>query len=216
MMRNLIFMTVLSLNVLVAAAQKTVKDVLAEIPESIVPYINAGQREEISKFTGGNDTIKVKNELNGFTTVSVEGDGFARIELNGSASVQMKLLTLNDTAQVICVVKTMETPVPESIVDFYSVDWVPVDFEFGLPESDGADALLAEFTQRPDTMTEARFEYLRRCIEPVMVKVSVEPGKDVLTYSLSVPFASKDEARDINAIIKQKYYKWTGDSFKIY
>lgn len=104
------------------------------MPETIIPYIGEEQREEICKFTNETDTIKIKNELNGFTEVNLSGTDFARIKLNESATLQIKLLPVNDTAQVICMVKTMTAPISESDVKFYSTGWSLIDNNFGLPQ----------------------------------------------------------------------------------
>lgn len=217
LMKILLFIAILLGNVLAASAQKALKDVLREMPEHVIPYINDEQRDEISKFTGVNDTVRVKNMLNGFTAVDVSGDDYARIILNESMSLQLKLLDLNDTARIICMVKTVEKPVKESCVSFYSTDWRKLASSFGLPVYGGADELLGAFIQRPDTMPEARFEYLRSCIEPVILNATMKPDENIITFSLSIPFDTKDDGDDeIKAIIKQKSYKWSGDIFKMY
>ena len=59
LMKRLLFIAILLGNVLAASAQKALKDVLREMPEHVIPYINDELRDEISKFTGVNDTVRV-------------------------------------------------------------------------------------------------------------------------------------------------------------
>ena len=40
---------------------------------------------------------------------------------------------------------------------------------YGLPDINNADSIMAGFTCKPDTMTETKFEELRKYIEPIMV-----------------------------------------------
>ena len=186
------------------------------MPETIIPYIGEEQREEICKFTNETDTIKIKNELNGFTEVNLSGTDFARIKLNESATLQIKLLPVNDTAQVICMVKTMTAPISESDVKFYSTDWSLIDNNFGLPQFSDAENLTATFTQRLDTMQANKFEELLGYFEPATVYADISPKENVITYKLGIPLASKTEKDELRAIIKPKSYKWTGTNFKKY
>lgn len=206
----------LSCGMLTATAQTTIKNVLCNMPESIVPYIGEEQREEICKFTSETDTIKIKNKLNGSTEVTLSGDDFARINLNKSAMLQIKLLPLNDTTQIICMVKTMTTPVKESDVSFYSTDWTPIDNCFGLPQKNEAENPAETFAQRPDTMSENKYEELLGYFEPVTIYADINPKENIITYSISVPLASKAERNELKAIIKPKSYKWDGYNFKKY
>ncbi len=201
---------------LTVSAQKGIKDILCGIPETVIPYINDEQREEISKFTSDADTVKIKNKLNGITEINVAGNDFAQIKLNKSATLQLKLLPLNDTTQVICLIKTMATPIKESAIKFYSTDWKPLAQNFGLPEFNDADIVITEFTQRPDTMQANKFEELCEYLEPVIIYADISPKDNIITYEPSIPFASKAEKEELRAIIKQKSYKWTGYNFKKY
>ena len=204
----------LACSMMAVTAQVTIKDALCSMPETIIPYIGEEQREEICKFTNETDTIKIKNELNGFTEVNLSGTDFARIKLNESATLQIKLLPVNDTAQVICMVKTMTAPISESDVKFYSTDWSLIDNNFGLPQFSDAENLTATFTQRPDTMQANKFEELLGYFEPATVYADISPKENVITYKLGIPLASKTEKDELRAIIKPKSYKWTGTNFK--
>lgn len=214
MKRKTILTMALSCCMLAATAQVTIKDVLCNMPETIIPYIGEEQREEICKFTNETDTIKIKNELNGFTEVNLSGTDFALIKLNESATLQIKLLPMNDTVQIICMAKTMTTPISESNVKFYSTDWNPINDSFGLPQFPKSESLAATFTQRPDTMPENKYEELLGYFDPVTVYADISKKDNVITYSLGIPLASKAEKNELKAIIKPKSYKWAGLNFK--
>lgn len=195
-------------------AQTTIRNILGNMPENMTPYLNAGQRAEIIRFTESKDSIKVKNSLNGMTSVETVNDNFIKISLNEAASMQMKLLPLNDSTQIICTVKTIKTPIPESTIKFYTTEWLPIDSTFNLPETDKPDTMIELLVQRPDTMSESRFNELRNYIEPVIISAEISNDDNIITYNLSLPLMPGDKSDELKAIIKKKSFKWNGDKFK--
>lgn len=204
----------LLLNVIAAAARVTIKDVITTIPEDVVPYIQAEQRAEIHNFLKSKDTLTVKNALEGNTSVEVTGNDYALIRLNKITDLHIKLLPVNDSTSIICIVKTINRPVKESTVNFYTEEWDEIKKDFDLPQAEDAGALLALFTQRPADMSEKTYAELTSYIDPVMINIEVSETENILKYNLSLPFVDNDVKTKVNAIIKQNTFKWNGDRFK--
>lgn len=213
-MKTLALLAALLISTTMACAQTTVKDVLGTMPPEVIPYINSDQRGEMNKFTIDNDTVVVKNTLNGTSTVTTIGDDFARLDLNKNTRLIIKLLPVSDSTQIICLVKSVRRPVPESVVEFYDTNWKVINNSFNLPDTRNAEAMLNELTARPDTMSQERFEELRKYIEPVVVRANIPHGGNTITFRLSVPFTTKEKFNEIKAILKKKSFKWDGKSFK--
>lgn len=216
LMRTLIFIVVFLLGAQYAKAQKSVKDILGAMPESVVPYLNAEQLAELGKFTDGENSASVKNALNGTTSVDTLSHDFAVLRLNSVTDMQVRLLPLGDTAQVVCVIKTVNKPVAESSINFYTTDWKRLDSSFNLPASGDAGLMIQMLTQRPDTMPESKFGDLCKNIEPVIVSADFSNYEKGLTYSLSLPFVQNADIKEVKSITKQKTFKWNADSFKEY
>lgn len=62
-MKLLAFIIFLFCGSVSAMAQQTIKEIIGNMPESVIPYINDDQRAELQKFTGEKDTVKIKNVL---------------------------------------------------------------------------------------------------------------------------------------------------------
>ena len=143
-MKTLALLAALLISTTMACAQTTVKDVLGTMPPEVIPYINSDQRGEMNKFTIDNDTVVVKNTLNGTSTVTTIGDDFARLDLNKNTRLIIKLLPVSDSTQIICLVKSVRKPVPESVVEFYDTNWKAINNNFNLPDTRNAEAMLNE------------------------------------------------------------------------
>ena len=215
-MRTLILISVFLLGMQCVKAQKSVKDLLATIPESVVPYLTAEQAAELVKFTDESKTASVKNALNGTTSVDTLAADFASLKLNGVTDMQVRLLPLGDTAQVVCVIKTVNKPVPESTVKFYTTDWKQLDSHFNLPDGGDACLMMSMLTHCPDTMPKTRFDELCKYLDPIIVSADFSNIGQGLTYSLSLPFVQKGDMDEIKSIIRQKSFKWQAGLFKEY
>lgn len=207
-MRKLLLILLSTVSVCSLQAQTAVKSILASMPEEIVPYLNAEQRAELSRFTDTSDSLTVKNSLNGTTYIDSISDTYVRIKLSKMSDIQIKLLPLNDSVDIICTVKTVSEPVADSSVRFYSAEWGRLHDTFGVPDQNDPELMVSLLTARPDTMSTSRYDELCRMLEPVIVSATFAGGEDMLTYSLSLPLLNKSERDDIKAVTKQKSFKW--------
>lgn len=184
------------------------------MPEGMMPYTNSDQMAELLKFTDTQDSVKVKNIFNGITSIDSISVDFAKISLSKVSELQLKLLQTSDSSQIICEIKTIKKPIKESVIKFYSTDWQPLDSVYGLPQNLNSDSLLKMFVQKPDTMSNEKFEELRNYIEPVIMTAHFDKKYDIITFNLSLPFVQKDNYKELNAIIKKISFKWDGQNFK--
>lgn len=213
-MRILFLSLLLFLNVFTVFAQKDIKEIIKNIPEEIIPYIQDGQRAEIYKFIESNDTFKIKNTLNGTTSIDSIGKGFAKISLNDIADLQIRLFPYQDSTEIICLVKTIYKPVKESIVQFFSSEWNKIDEDFNLPQTKDTDLLIESFIERPDSMSKKQFIELSSYIDPIIINADVSSTDYTIEYNLSLPFIQEKQSKEIKAIIKQNTFKWDGRKFK--
>lgn len=211
----LVFFTLAS--ALLANAQISINDIISKIPNEIAPYLNNEQKTELGKFAGNNDTIAVKNMLNGTTTIDSINSSYARIKLSNTSDIQIKLLPLNDSSQVICVIKTLKKPVADSKIMFYTAGWERINNNFGLPINDTTPTkILDELTASPDTMSSTRFIELRNLLEPVIMSAEFIDEDNVIKFSLSLPLLNSEEKESVRSIVKQKSFKWDGEIFNYF
>ena len=111
-------------------AQKTMKDVWKEMPDSILPIMNSSIRSDIVD----NDNVDenkegIKNLLGGELKLVSLNDKFIDVRLSEKSGVQLLLLKKDTGTDLICMNRYYGNPAAESDVDFYTIDWTPVDTE---------------------------------------------------------------------------------------
>lgn len=213
-MKLLTFLVLLFYGTTATMGQTSIKGVIGNMPEGILPYITNDQKTELLKFTDSCDSVKVKNAFNGVTSIDTISLDYAKISMNKTVEMQLKLLPINDSTQILCVIKTIKNPLKESVIKFYSTNWQPLNSMFGLPEGNDPKTILSMFTHKPDSMTEDEFNNLYNCIEPVMLTANWEDKDYSITLNLSVPFIQKDNYNGIKDITNKISFKWDGQKFK--
>lgn len=195
-----------------ADAQVSMRDLWIQMPDSIVPYLNNSVRTEMADLYQIKTKSESKNLLEGTSVIDTLTKDYVHVSLNSNTVLQIKQLP-TDSSFVICVIKTFVAPEAESEVSFFNSQWLPLNDSFGLPLTDDADKLKTEFTSCPDTMSHERYMELLSQLDPVMLHSEVSANENVVVFELSRPLLSREDKININAIIKQRKFKWNGQMF---
>ena len=121
-MRIRIWMLLCILSVTSAFAQD-MKSVFVSMPDSIAPLLTKVNKEDCVDFLAYNMKAEVKNRFGGATELKVLTDDYLFLQTTANSSMEMKLLPINDSTKVVCVIKTVCSSACDSEVHFYSSDW---------------------------------------------------------------------------------------------
>lgn len=203
---------------ILVGAQISLRDVWLSMPDGMIPYLNKNLRLEHLDFVDMGVKSEVSHQLNGVSVMDTLTADYTHITLSKSSSLELRLLPVNDSTKIICMVRTFKAPAEESEIRFYDTDWNLLTDDYGLEKiknQDNTDTefLLSSFVQRPDTLSTERFEELCKLIEPVMVSASFDVAEPVLTFRLSVPLAVPDDREQLKSILRPRRFKWDGKVF---
>ena len=84
-------------------AQTKMDALLTTMPKEVVPYLDKEQLAELAQFAS-KGVSSVKNTLEGETTLDSISANYLRLKLSDFSTLQMRLLSVGDTAQILCVV----------------------------------------------------------------------------------------------------------------
>jgi len=212
MKKIFIIATLLIATLLHVDAQSPMRDLWIQMPDSVVAYLDVNSRTEMADFYEMKVKTGSKNLLEGKSAIDSLTSDYIHVKLNSSTTLQIKKLQ-TESSFVICLIKTFTAPEPESEVSFFSSSWKPLKDTFGLPVTNDANSLIKQFTTRPDTISQERYEELASMLDPVMISAEMSVNEQVVTFSLSHPLIEKSEILNINAIFKQRKFKWNGQTF---
>lgn len=102
---------------------QNMKSVFVAMPDSVTPLLTKVNREDCIDFLDSNMKAVVKNRFGNVAEMKVLTDDYVLMQTSEVGTLEMKLLPLADSTKVICMVKTVNVPVADSSVRFYTSDW---------------------------------------------------------------------------------------------
>jgi len=207
-MRKLSFTLLLALASICVSA-KSVRELFVSMPNEMIPYLNENMRTQLVDFANNILRSDVINQLGDTTIMHELTDDFVSLTLSPASKMQIKRLPSTDGDSIVCVVQTYFGPCAESNVTLFTQNWQKID--------DINDALkkhIPSMIVRPDTMSVERFDYLRKCIEPVMMQAELKQSSSDLVLSLSAPLLFRDDKNSAKSLFLQRNLKWNGKSFE--
>lgn len=94
------------------------KTLFIAMPDSMAPLLTKVNREDCVDFLASNMKAEVKNRFGKVSELKKLTDDYLFLQTTGSSSMEMKLLPLNDSVKVICVINTVCGPVCDSEIRF--------------------------------------------------------------------------------------------------
>ena len=93
-----VFFIILSL-ILTCAVQAQVKmrDVIKQMPDSLLPYLNQNARLDFIDFIDSGMKAEVSNDLGGKSQLTELTDDYASLTMNSASQIQLRLLDVNET-----------------------------------------------------------------------------------------------------------------------
>lgn len=100
---------------------------LVAMPDSVMPLLTKNNRLDFIDFYDAKMEAVATNRMEGKSRMDVLTDDFIRINYTKTTDVEMKLLPLNDTTDILCMVTTVKASVNDSRIAFFDAQWQPLD-----------------------------------------------------------------------------------------
>ena len=210
-MRIRIWMLLCILSVTSAFAQD-MKSVFVSMPDSIAPLLTKVNKEDCVDFLAYNMKAEVKNRFGGATELKVLTDDYLFLQTTANSSMEMKLLPINDSTKVVCVIKTVCSSACDSEVHFYSSDWkqklITTDY-MSKPEGD-------VFFLPVDSADE-EYALIRKEANVHLMKVSLSKEDVSLTFIYTTPdYLNKENKEKLEPYLRKEpvVLKWQEGKFR--
>lgn len=121
-MRKTLLSAVLLFAAVSAGAQLKMREVFAQLPDSVLPLMSRNNRLDCIDFIENGMEARVKNRFDDYATLDTLTANFLSLRTGGNCTVEMKLVPLSDDT-LICVNRTYSGPAEDSEVRLYGMDW---------------------------------------------------------------------------------------------
>lgn len=193
-----------------SAVAQEAKTVFTNMPDSLSPLLTAVNRADCVDFLESKMRAQVTNRFGRKSEMTELSSDYIRMQMSPQSTWQMKLLPVNDSTKVVCVVSTACAPVCDSDIKFYTTGWqeLPADkFLSSLP-------VLKDFMEPVDTMD---YEVLTARDEATvsLVKADLTKADNKLTFTLTTPeYMGKETAEKLKPFLRRPIvYIWSEGKF---
>ena len=203
-MKKILFVVGVLLCCLSIQAQD-MKSLFIALPDSLSPMLTKVNREDFGDFLASNKKAEVKNRFGNTSEMLKLTDNYLKLKISKVSMAEMKLLPLNDSVKVICVVHTFEGPASDSSISFYDTSWkrLPADKFLTLPVEDA-------FYKTPASEVQAdSLKNLRARADMFLLKADLSETDNTLSFTYATPdYLDKETAEEIKPYLVQEPLKY--------
>ena len=191
---------------------QNMKSVFIAMPDSIAPLLSQVNKEDCVDFLDSNMKAEVTNRFGGKAEMKVLTDDYVLMQTTPGSTLEMKLLPVNDSTKVVCMVKTVCASACDSEIRFYASDW-------------SKELSMDDFLQRPDveafylpqdSITE---EYIltRKKADMDLMKASLSKDDASLTFIYTTPeYMNKEDKEKLLPSLRKEpiVLQWQDGKFR--
>lgn len=214
MMKRIIHILLLSLVALLQAEARTpMREWLASMPDSVMPLLVKNRRLDLIDFYDAQMEATVTNLLDGKSRLDTLTDDFIKLSYTGASDVTMKLLPLNDTTDILCMVTTMKgkSTINDSRLVFFDEQWEPLKTSVYIDEP-----CIEDFrsTQQGDSVQWV-WSKLDIFFSTYYLSAESTELKCVLT---TIDYLSADERKEVIPHLRKEplTYRWANGKYEAY
>ena len=188
------------------------KSVFIAMPDSIVPLLTQVNKEDCVDFLDSNMKAEVTTRFGGTAEMKVLTEDYVFLQTTPSSTLEMKLLPVNDSTKVVCMVKTVCASACDSEIHFYTSDWK-------------GKMAVGDFLQKPeqeafylpnDSVTEESV-LIRKKADMHLMKASLSKDDASLTFIYTTPdYLNKEDKKQMLRYLNPNpvVFQWKDGKFR--
>lgn len=191
---------------------QNLKSLFIALPDSLSPLLTKVNREDFGDFLASDMKAEVRNRFGKTSEMTELTDDYLRLKMSQASEVEMKLLPVNDSVKVICVVHTYAAPAADSHVAFYDTAWreLPAARFLSAPE----EGLFYRIPQNPAQADSLR--NLRASADMYLLKAVLDKDNPTLSFVYTTPdYLDKETAGKLKPYLRKTpvTYEWREGKF---
>ena len=204
-MKRIVYLLVcLVMGAAAGVARNPIRQWFAVMPDSVMPLLTKNNRLDFIDFLDCNMEAVVTNRMDGKSRMEVLTEDYLLVRYTPSCDVAMKLLAVDDTTDVLCMVTTVKAAVSDSRVAFFDGAWRPLETEDFFKEPQLDDFRSVERSDSADAAWKKMDTYFKT--------YSLSPDEPVLTCRLTtMDYLGREDRKVVEPYLKSDsiVYRWS-------
>lgn len=109
------------------SARVPMREWFVAMPNAVLPLLTTNNKLDFIDYYDAKMEAIATNMLDGTSRMDTLTEDFISIQYTNSTKVEMKLLPMNDTTDIICMVTTAKANVKDSRIAFFDAEWRAID-----------------------------------------------------------------------------------------
>ncbi|MDD2437585.1 MAG: DUF3256 family protein [Massilibacteroides sp.] len=211
-MKRTIFLPILLLFfVFLSVKGQDMSALFTAMPDEYVPYLESAWRKDLVELYSSGKQASLKNTLNGTSALLKLTDDYLLLQSSERSTIEMKLLPLINNTYIICVVTTVNGPVPDSRIAFFTTEWKPLKAENLITLVSGDWFIKADTDRTTDAYKDAVSQ-----LDMELIQYRLNPDNLTLTATYMTPqYLGREEREKVTPYLKEtpKLFTWENSRF---
>ncbi len=181
-------------------AQSTLEQLYVNMPDMLNPAMSKKQRmEQIEYYKAGSDSVANRFNNQVYVRAFDEQNGYMKIQTTDISAMEIKYF-INGNDTVVGVIKTVCTPICQSVVNFYTTAWHKrSDIKFSMPKA--VEWLDPEMMKQTTENT----EIARKLLDVSFISLSFSPDQnEILALNHSLDYLSEQDREIVAPLLREE------------
>lgn len=194
-----------------SVAAQDMKKVFIAMPDSLTPLLTKVNKEDCIDFLASNMKAEIKNRFDKSSEMKALTEDYLQMQMTENSTLEMKLLPLNDSVKIVCMVKTVCSSACDSEIRFYDTSWKK---EF--PKSDYLQLPAPQTFYLPTDTVSSEVELIKRKADMHVMKAVLSKDDSSLSFIYTTPeYLNQEDREKLSPYLKKEavVYRWEDGKF---
>lgn len=194
-----------------SVAAQDMKKVFIAMPDSLTPLLTKVNKEDCIDFLASNMKAEIKNRFDKSSEMKVLTEDYLQMQMTENSTLEMKLLPLNDSVKIVCMVKTVCSSACDSEIRFYDISWKK---EF--PKSDYLQLPAPQTFYLPTDTVSSEVELIKKKADMHVMKAVLSKDDSSLSFIYTTPdYLNQEDREKLSPYLRKEavVYRWKDGKF---
>lgn len=210
MMKRLIYLFLVWGCTLSVVAQD-MKKVFIAMPDSLTPLLTKVNKEDCIDFLASNMKAEIKNRFDKSSEMKVLTEDYLQMQMTENSTLEMKLLPVNDSVKIVCMVRTVCSSACDSEIRFYDTSWKE---EF--PQKDYLQLPTSQAFYLPTDTVSSEVELIKKKADMHVMKAVLSKDDSSLSFIYTTPdYLNQEDREKLLPYLRKEavVYQWKDGKF---
>lgn len=194
-----------------SVAAQDMKKVFIAMPDSLTPLLTKVNKEDCIDFLASNMKAEIKNRFDKSSEMKVLTEDYLQMQMTENSTLEMKLLPVNDSVKIVCMVRTVCSSACDSEIRFYDTSWKE---EF--PQKDYLQLPTSQAFYLPTDTVSSEVELIKKKADMHVMKAVLSKDDSSLSFIYTTPdYLNQEDREKLLPYLRKEavVYQWKDGKF---